>query len=215
MIPGPSQQEATMHPQDVPATQAIRVRPDAGPTQPPSSTPRTGLFEGQVWRYELSARGGLALGVLGLDLEPAQTGEVLELAVYPEMALDDDGVPDRASTRLGLVERGRPGTVLLDQEGHDLTVPARDLAAHLAAPSSGTCGGWTWRPWPAATWAAWRSSRRRTTARAGSSCAVGSCPRATTAQPAWWTWWTPAVGATRGSASRAATPSRPPACRTA
>lgn len=133
MIPGPSQQEATMHPQDVPATQAIRVRPDAGPTQPPSSTPRTGLFEGQVWRYELSARGGLALGVLGLDLEPAQTGEVLELAVYPEMALDDDGVPDRASTRLGLVERGRPGTVLLDQEGHDLTVPARDLAAHLAA----------------------------------------------------------------------------------
>ncbi|WP_158247654.1 GH92 family glycosyl hydrolase [Actinomyces qiguomingii] len=113
-------------------SQAVRFAASRGPGAPPSSTAGCGLFEGEVRTYTVLAAGHVGIG---LPDRPAAAGEILEVALFPQLLLQRDGVPDRASTALGIgVDNGRGGLWhLYDDDGRDLTASPPKRPPHLAA----------------------------------------------------------------------------------
>ncbi len=109
-----------------PVLDGIRIERDAGPEAPPSSTPLVGLWAGDVWRYHLNAAGGRAhVKDVSHDVHPR---DAVEVAVYPRLAMDDLGLPDRSSCRVAVdvvfTDGSRLSAVAVrDQHGHDLMDP--------------------------------------------------------------------------------------------
>ncbi|RAX21967.1 hypothetical protein DRB06_05060 [Actinomyces sp. Z5] len=124
------ERDFTMSPSAPP--QAIRFAASRGPSAPPSSTPRCGLFEGEVRAYTVVRPGEIGIG---LPDRPAVAGEILEVALFPQLLLQHDGAPDRASTLLGVGADDGRGALrhLCDDNGHDLTAVPPPRPAHLAA----------------------------------------------------------------------------------
>ncbi len=104
-------------PTDQTSSKGLRLSPDAGPEHCPSGVPHTGLFAGEVLRYDLA--GGNAQIGPGFTV-PAGTQYVW--AVFP--ALDTHGAPEADPSwdacRVGLefTIEGQPFR-LPDQHGHD------------------------------------------------------------------------------------------------
>jgi len=104
----------------MPGTAGPRLTPDAGPDHAPSGTPHTGLWPGQVWRYELGTQPGTLPVVPSFVVDPAVT---IQLAIFPELG------PGFDACRAGVVglpreQSGDRMIVVRDQHRHDL-VPGR------------------------------------------------------------------------------------------
>lgn len=97
--------------------------PDAGPEFAPSGASGTGLYPGEVWRYQLGEAAHL---VLPLPAWTPQPGSSLQIAVFPEWS--GTGFDP---CRLGLIAAGLDGSrsILLDQHGHPLDGELRCLVA--------------------------------------------------------------------------------------